>query len=224
MAISVICDNCGKRLNVKDELVGKKVKCPACKTAFTASPSGAIRVKKPLKSDKDKPGAVAISWGFISMIGGAVGVVGLVLIIIFGPVRAKHQWDPMAAKAEDDVRDVLERGFGQIYNVQMLWNMFVYGLPEKIHFKGTTPEGEYTGTYNTKTLEVEADVEMGGHTVPGLDYAHKHGDRKVHINGWNKDGELKVWIDGRLWEPPAPKTKPTRIRHTATAPASAPAK
>src|SRR5207249_553021 len=110
MAILVVCDSCGKRLNVKDELVGKKVKCPACKTVFTASPSGALRVKK-IEKGKDKPGAVAISWGFVSMIGGAVGVVGLILIIIFGPVRAKHQWDPMAAKAEDDVRDVLERGF-----------------------------------------------------------------------------------------------------------------
>jgi hypothetical protein len=204
MAVSVVCDNCGKRLNVRDELVGKKVKCPACKTAFTASPSGALKVKK---VEKGKSGAVAISWGFISMIGLGVGVVLLVLLIIFGPVRAKNQWDPMAAKAEADVRDVLERGFGQIYNVQMLWDMFVFGLPEKIRFKGTTPEGEYTGTYNTKTLEVEADVEVGGHTVPGLDYAHKHGTSKVHINGWNKDGELKVWIDGRLWEPPKPKTR-----------------
>lgn len=218
MAVSVICDTCGKRLNVKNESIGKKVRCPACKTPFTASVSGAIRVKKVVK---EKEAQVSISWGFVSMIAGGIGVVALVVLIIVGPVRAKHQWDPMAEKAESDVRDVIERGFGQVYVVQMLWDMFVLGLPEKIHFKGTTPEGEYTGTYNTKTLEVEADVEVGGHTVPGLDYAHKKGTRTVHINGWNKDGELKVWVNGRLWEPPAPKTKPTRVRHSVTAPSPA---
>ena len=219
MAVSVICDNCGKRLNVKDESIGKKVRCPACKTAFTASVSGAIRVKK---SVKEKEAKVSISWGFISMIGGGVGVVLLIVLIVVGPVRAKHQWDPMAEKAESDVRDVLERGFGRVYVVQMLWDMLDMGLPEKIRFRGTTPEGEYTGTYNTKTLEVEADVEVGGHTVPGLDYAHRHGTSKVHINGWNKDGELNVWINGNLWEPP--KNKPPRTRRSATLPASAPSR
>jgi hypothetical protein len=223
MAVSVICDTCGKRLNVKEESIGKKVRCPACKNPFTASPSGAIRVKKVIK---EKEAKVSISWGFISMIAGAVAAVVFVILIIVGPVRAKHQWDPMAEKADSDIRDVLERGFGRVYVIQMLWDMFVMGLPEKIHFKGTTPEGEFTGTYNTKTLEVDADVEVGGATVPGLDYAHRHGDRKIHINGWNKDGELKVWVEGRLWEPPAPKTKPTRPVRTfrpPTAPATKPA-
>ena len=216
MAVSVICDSCGKRLNVKDECIGKKVRCPACKNSFTASVSGAIRVKKKVK---EKEAQVSISWGFVSMIAGAVFVVALVILIIVGPVRAKHQWDPMAEKAESDVRDVLERGFGQIYVVQMLWDMFVLGLPEKIHFKGTTPEGEYTGTYNTKTFEVEADVEVGGATVPGLDYSHRKGTRTVHINGWNKDGELIVWRNGSPVEPPKPRTRPTRTR-AATLPSA----
>jgi hypothetical protein len=226
MAISVVCDNCGKRLNVKEELVGKKVKCPACKTAFTASPSGAIRVKK---VDKGKSGAVAISWGFVSMIAGGIAVVGLVLMIVFGPVRAKGKWDPMAAKAEDDIRDVVERGLqvemerkgewspgakGQapnVFEVHMLWDMMVMSLPEFIKFKGTTTEGEYTGTYNTKTLEVVADVEIGGHVVPGVGEAAVHGNQKAKVNGWNKDGDFKVWVDGTPAEFKAAKaTKPKR--------------
>src|SRR6266850_2394155 len=213
MAISVICDNCGKRLNVKDELVGKKVKCPACKTPFTASPSGSIRVKP--KGPKEKGPKVAISWGFISMIAGAVLVVGLIVAIIFGPVKAKKDWDPMAEEAENDVRDVVERGLqvhmeriglwspgdkGQapnIHEVHMLWDMIVMGLPEHIRFKGTTTEGEYTGTFNTKTQEVVADVEIGGHVVPGVGEASKHGDTKINVKGWNKDGDFKVWVDGK---------------------------
>src|SRR5215510_11673694 len=100
MAISVVCDNCGKRLNVKDELVGKKVKCPGCKNPFTASPSGAIKVKK---AEKGKAAKVSISWGFIAMIAGAVAVVAIICLIVFGPVRAKKQWDPMSDKAQNDI-------------------------------------------------------------------------------------------------------------------------
>jgi len=222
MAISVVCDSCGKRLNIKDELVGKKVKCPACKTAFTASPSGAVRVKP--KAPKEKGPKVSISWGFVSMIALAVAVVGIIVLIVFGPVRAKHQWDPMAEQAEQQVRDVVERGLqvgmdrlnlwspgdkGQapmLNEVHMLWDMMVMGLPELIHFKGTTTEGEYTGTYNTKTQEVLADVEIGGHVVGGTGEATRHGDKIVKVKGYNKDGDFKVWVDGtpaafRDWKP-----------------------
>ena len=212
MAILVVCDSCGKRLNVKDELVGKKVKCPACKTAFTASPSGAVKVKA--KGPKEKAAKVSISWGFVFMIAGAVAVVGIIVAIVFGPVRAKNQWDPMNEKAEQQVRDVVERGLQvamdrmnlwspgdkgqapQIYEVHMLWDMMVMSLPELMHFKGTTTEGEYTGTYNTRTQEVLADVEIGGRVVAGTGEAAKHGDKIVKVKGYNKDGDFKVWVDG----------------------------
>src|SRR5882724_7811506 len=120
MAISVVCDSCGKRLNIKDELVGKKVKCPACKTVFTASPSGAVRVKP--KAPKEKGPKVSISWGFVSMIALAVAVVGIIVLIVFGPVRAKHQWDPMAEQAEQQVRDVVERGLQVGMDRLNLWS------------------------------------------------------------------------------------------------------
>jgi hypothetical protein len=227
MAISVVCDNCGKRLNVKDELIGKKVKCPACKSAFTASPSGALKVKK---IEKGKQAKVSISWGFISMIALGVGVVGLIVAIVFGPVRAKNQWDPMAAEAEQDVRDVVERGLqvhmdrmglwspgdkGQapmLHEVHMLWDLMVMGLPEHIKFKGTTTEGEYTGTFNTKTQEVVAEVEIGGTVVPGTGEAAKHGDTKIKVNGWNKDNDFKVWVDGKPAEFKVSAPKPKRDR------------
>ena len=84
--------------------------------------------------------------------------------------------------------------------------MMVMSLPELMHFKGTTSEGEYTGTYNTKTQEVLADVEIGGHVVAGTGEAAKHGDKIVKVKGYNKDGDFKVWVDGtpaafRDWKP-----------------------
>ncbi len=229
MAISVSCDSCGKRLNVRDELIGKKVKCPSCKTVFAVPGVGgggaAIRVRKQVK---EKGAKVSISWGFVMMIAGAVLVVGSVVAIVFGPVRAKKEWEPMAEKAVSDVTDVVERGLQvhmtniglynprvdrsppTVHEVHMLWDMLVMGLPEHIRFKGTTNEGEYTGTYNTQTQEVVAEVEIGGAVVAGSGEAHKHGDTKIKVNGSMKDGDLKVWVDGKKAEFPAPKTKPTR--------------
>ena len=36
MPISIQCPSCAKRLNVPDNLLGKRVKCPACKEGFVA--------------------------------------------------------------------------------------------------------------------------------------------------------------------------------------------
>jgi hypothetical protein len=224
MAISVQCDNCGKRLNVRDELIGKKVKCPACKSAFQASPTTAIKVKK---MEKGKQAKVSISWGPILMITGAVLVVGFILMIVFGPVRAKNQWDPMAAQAESDIRDVVQRGLElymmntgaynpkidraqpTVHEVHMLWDMMVMSLPEEIHFKGTTTEGEYTGTFNTQTSEVNADVEVGGFVVPGVGEAARKGETTFKVSGTMKNGNLDVRVNGKKMEMPSAKPRTT---------------
>ena len=41
MSINASCPSCGKNLRMRDELNGKKVKCPACETVFLAPTSGA---------------------------------------------------------------------------------------------------------------------------------------------------------------------------------------
>jgi predicted Zn finger-like uncharacterized protein len=40
MANTIHCPSCNRELRVPDELLGKKVKCPACSTTFTASVAG----------------------------------------------------------------------------------------------------------------------------------------------------------------------------------------
>ncbi len=37
MPLRITCSDCGKKLNVRDELAGKKVKCPGCGTVFVAA-------------------------------------------------------------------------------------------------------------------------------------------------------------------------------------------
>src|SRR5579862_8083850 len=36
MSVMITCPDCDKTLKVKDEAVGKKVRCPACSNVFTA--------------------------------------------------------------------------------------------------------------------------------------------------------------------------------------------
>ena len=111
---------------------------------------------------------------------------------------------------------ILYDAFGQNSRMQKDWGyaaLVEYGGKRILFDTGNNP----------RILAENAKAK--GIDLTKLDFvvmSHRHGDHKVHINGWNKDGELKVWIDGRLWEPPAPKAKPTRIRHT-TLPASLPA-
>src|SRR5262245_26748529 len=45
MPIRITCTSCNKLLSVRDELAGKKVKCPGCGTIFTASATAATAVK-----------------------------------------------------------------------------------------------------------------------------------------------------------------------------------
>lgn len=49
MSLLVQCPNCAGKLNVKDENIGKKVRCPKCKTVFPATekPLGAAPVATP---------------------------------------------------------------------------------------------------------------------------------------------------------------------------------
>jgi predicted Zn finger-like uncharacterized protein len=43
MPLTIHCPSCQKQLRVPDDLLGKLVRCPSCKTTFTAGESGEIR-------------------------------------------------------------------------------------------------------------------------------------------------------------------------------------
>ena len=57
MPIAVAC-NCGKKFNAKDELAGKRVKCPGCGEPIAIpSPAAAATAKTPAAAGQSKPGA-----------------------------------------------------------------------------------------------------------------------------------------------------------------------
>ena len=74
MSIAVKCEGCGRVLNVKDEYLGKMLKCPQCGVKFTAAVP-----EQPDQSQKiiDK---ISSQWPAVT---GTVGIVcGLAIVIL----------------------------------------------------------------------------------------------------------------------------------------------
>ena len=62
--VTVSCTGCAKSLTVKDEFIGKRLKCPQCGATFTAT---AAQARSPGKQTKDAP-KVTISPGVIAFV------------------------------------------------------------------------------------------------------------------------------------------------------------
>lgn len=128
----VSCDKCGKKLNAKDEWVGKKLKCPACGSTFLvgggggaaapaarggggggakpnlASPAAeaAARAKKRPQAQR-QAGGISINYGQVAIIAVvALLILGFVLFWL-GPKQNWNKWGDMESAARDDVTDVI---------------------------------------------------------------------------------------------------------------------
>jgi Meiotically up-regulated gene 113 len=55
MPVKVTCPGCNKTFNAPDEFIGKRVKCPSCKTAFVAEPPLPLDTKTVLKEPPSRP-------------------------------------------------------------------------------------------------------------------------------------------------------------------------
>jgi hypothetical protein len=218
------CPTCGKQLKVRDELVGKRLRCPGCGGTFEAGPSGAsAAARAPTRFDpktsktatEKKSAGVAISWGPIIGIGAVVLVVLGIILFIVGPISVKNEWEKIGGKARDDVEEVVTKGLQAHQSAVGDWNprkpgnapraldettfirpIFVMSMQDKIFFKGATTEGGFSGYYHPKTGEVEADVGLGGMSLNGLG-AIKEGTRKIKVTGAMKGNEASVMVDGK---------------------------
>jgi hypothetical protein len=177
MPITVTC-SCGKSLKVRDELIGKRVKCPACGNAFpvqatTTKAAGGTTVFNPTAAAAAKGkreaavGRVSISWGPI-ILGVLVLLVGVgITAFIMGPKKVWNQWEALGDTPQYDVIDVVTWGLQCHLSEQGLYNprkgnttspqatevMFyrptmVMSMPEEVHFKGVSNMGPFEGDYN----------------------------------------------------------------------------
>jgi len=219
------CPSCGKQLKVRDELRGKKLRCPGCGGTFDAG--GALvsgTAKQPTRYDPNKKPAaakgpsVSINWGPIVGIAAVLLVVLGIVLFIFGPVKVKNQWEAIGQKAKDDVEEVVSKGLQAhmsaigdwnprkpgntpraMDDTIFIWHMFVMSMPEKVYFKGATTEGGFSGYYYPKSGQVEADVGLGGTSLAGLG-AVREGKEKIVVAGAMKGSEAAVTVNGKRAE------------------------
>jgi hypothetical protein len=133
---TVACSHCQKKLNAKDEYIGKKLKCPSCGKTFLAlvslqPPTSSTKLQtttaqqslidqspampgqapprpQPRKINrKDDTPRFAVNWGFVAVLGVIAALLIVALIAYLGPISNRNKWNAMYSKAESDTKDVL---------------------------------------------------------------------------------------------------------------------
>lgn len=221
MPMSVSCTGCGSKLTVRDELLGKRIKCPKCGERFTATQAAATaRVK-------DNAGTLShrvhISGGMIAMILAIILIPGGLMFWKFGPGKARAQFMEMLPKMDDNVRDVVDRALEayesqhavlnamrarqtpHLHGVNYKLGYMPVSMPRQIPFGGLTTEGVIIGTYTPATGEVQADLEIGGSAQPDL--LLRHGSTVIKVAGHMEGGNVVATING---QPAVVKYPPTK--------------
>lgn len=232
MPITATCTGCGKSLKVKDELKGKTIRCPACKTTFVAGagaaaagplPTGRTRASTLGQKRDTKGPAFTISPAII--LGGllVVALVGGGIWWAIGPSRVHSQWDAMSGDVYDQVSDTVdfclkaETSTIGSYNprkaiatpkVQTLSimgpNLVAFSMPEEVPFTGVTSEGEVKGHYHPATKEIDMDLDIGGTgLITGV--VSRKGSKTIHCTGRETNGKVTAEINGKpaaIYTPP----------------------
>ncbi|MEA2709091.1 MAG: hypothetical protein QOF78_1692 [Phycisphaerales bacterium] len=134
MPITVTC-TCGKSLKVRDELIGKRVKCPSCGNTFPvtaavapAAAKGGATVFNPTAAAAARGkreaavGRVSIAWGPIILVSALV-LLGIgITLFLMGPKKVWNEWEQIGEQARYDVIDVTTRGLQSHLSKQGLYN------------------------------------------------------------------------------------------------------
>jgi hypothetical protein len=230
MPITATCPSCRKQLNVKDEYIGKRLKCPQCSTTFTADATtaapagsrGSSAAAPPQRAAAATRGAggggafprIHLSPGIIALIVAFVAIPTIFFIWSVGPGKVRGDWAKLQPIAHDDVSDVVARGIQayvdqyklpgderpthmpRTHELAFIISPMPFTMPEKIGFAGTSSEGVFSGNYFPRTGEIEAEVEVGGVTLPsGINI--RRGEQKINVTGRNKNGVVTVEVDGK---------------------------
>jgi hypothetical protein len=80
-------------------------------------------------------------------------------------------------------------------NVLFYRPTMVMSMPELVKFHGKSNQGDFVGTYNTKTGDIEADVSYGGYSVAGMVDVRKP-TGNFHMTGRENNGQVEAESDG----------------------------
>jgi len=222
MEIKLLC-NCGKRMGVSPALAGKNVRCPKCGASIfvPAVPFPAGPVKKKLDDD---PPSFYIEPGKIILAVIVLAIVGSIVAVYLGPVKAWHQWEDIGPTANDEITDVVSFALQAYLSQHNLYNptkshespavvgpigfirpVLVMSMPETVHFHGESTQGEFQGEYNTRTHDISADIGYGGSKI-GAMIGQSGATGMFHITGRDKNGTPQAEVDGvplTIYYPPA---------------------
>lgn len=222
MAITATCTGCGKQLKVKDELVGKRIKCPGCGQTFAASASSAVAPpptvmgqsrQRPAAKGSEREGGPSIhieaKWIVLGIL--AVFLLASTTLYYVFPKAVADQWDAQEKRASDDVEEVVqylvqadnsrddwEGGLAKptVHSVTFLFGPMHWSMPEDVGFLAVTNGGKSTGVYHPRTGEISVDIQEGGLVLPTGVLMHE-GKVKIHGTGRVKEGKPSGEIDGR---------------------------
>lgn len=234
MPITATCGKCGKGLKVRDELVGKNIRCPACGNSFKAQqgsapplpPAGLSSASKvDTKAKKATPALhvspMWIAWGVM-----AVSIPTILIIWFVGPGAVRNEWAKQQPIAESAVEDVVNRALQitaeradpdgesrsraapHLMDTHFFFSEFAFSMPERVGFVGSCSSGAVSGFYYFASGKVEADVETGGLSFAGTGVLRR-GTGKMAVEGTSKDGKVVLTIDGK----PADLDPGTSTRH-----------
>lgn len=219
MPIQIACTGCGAMLTVRDELLGKRIKCPKCGTAFTVAEAKQTRINENAGTLSHRihiPGKVIFMAFMILLIPGGL------LFWKLGPGKVRADFNAKLPTMDENIKDVVDRAlvayvsqhgafnplkphsapqtFGVVYKLGYM----PVTMPEKIPFGGFTSEGMMVGQYTMATGEIQADVEIGGQATPNL--IVRHGPTVIKVAGHCKDGNVMATINGQPAEIKYPET------------------
>jgi hypothetical protein len=222
MAITVRC-NCGKMMSVSDALAGKSVRCPKCGNPVAVIGIGGTKSRVSTFAQSQAP-AIYISKGKIVFLSVLAGIALFIFISLVGPIRVYKDWNAREPHVNDDVSDViafalkayLSQNGGYDPKFQhmapavegpcvFLGPIISFSMPERIPFRGKTNQGNFMGTYNTRTGDIDADIYYGGYSVAGmLDISKPTGS--FHITGRMDKGFPEAELNGtslQIYTPPS---------------------
>jgi hypothetical protein len=194
---------------VKDEYLGKRLKCPECGATFTATAA-----PRPGKLATQRTPAVHVSKGVIILIIVAIAIPSIFAFWRYGPGKVADDWQKNLPDSEDNVRSVVERGMlaylsahgdydpssshntPHALDVNFLFGPMHFSMPQSVGVVGTTTQGAFTGLYHPHSGEVEADVDIGGLAFTGTGALHR-GNKTIHVTGREKESHLTVEVDGQ---------------------------
>ena len=207
---TIRCSSCGQGVFVNAAAPAPVAGKPSKKPTTIKGASG-----KNVQVYQQRHSSFYISRGkivFLSVLG---GIALLVIISLIGPIRVYNQWQARESQANGDVSNVIEYGLKAYLSNQgeydpkfshmtpqvsgpctFLGPIMSFSMPERIVFRGMTTQGNFMGVYNTRSGEVEADVEYGGYTVGGMLAAVK-ASGKFHMTGRMVNGFPQAEIDGQ---------------------------